>query len=101
MSEHHKADSSKSGPPPTSKQLRYLRQLALDRGVSFTPPNSKADASRQIAALKARTPDSRSDRTREIRNVQRDMQSRGDAARVRDHELEGHGSTAAWKERNA
>ncbi|WP_230316101.1 hypothetical protein [Conexibacter sp. W3-3-2] len=69
--------------------------------MSFTPPTTKAEASQLIAQLKARTPDSRSDRTREIRNVQRDMQTRGGAARVRDHELEGHGSTAAWKERNA
>ncbi len=101
MTNHHPAAGRKDGPPPTPKQQRYLRQLATSRGVSFTPPQTKAEASRLIGQLKARTPDSRSDRTREIRQVQRDMQSRGDAARVRDHELEGHGSTAAWKERNA
>lgn len=101
MSEHHKAESSKSGPPPTSKQQRYLRQLAAQRGVSFTPPKTKAEASRLIGQLKQRKPDAIADRVRETRQVQADMARRGGAARVREHELEGHGSTAAWKERQA
>ncbi len=37
---------------PTSKQLTYIRRLALNRGISFTPPTTKAEASQLIAQLK-------------------------------------------------
>lgn len=97
MTEHH---PSPSGPPPTAKQQRYLRQLALQRGVSFVTPRTRAEASREIDRLRRRAPEPTADRRREIRAVQDDMATRrGGDARVRHEiETEGYGSTASWKQ---
>ena len=37
--------------PATGKQLAYLRTLAKRTGTTFTMPNSKSQASRQIQAM--------------------------------------------------
>src|SRR5829696_2753879 len=98
MTDHHPQTGRPVGPPPTPRQQRYLRQLALERGVSFVPPHSRFEASRLIDQLKRRPPEPRSDRRREIRSVQDDLaRDRGDGARVREFELSGYGSTATWK----
>ncbi len=100
MTNHHQRTSTPSGLPPTPRQQRYLRQLAIQRGVTFVVPRTRAEASRAIDALKRRTPEPFADRRRELRALQRDMAcNRGDDARV-DHELEteGYGSTATWKQ---
>ena len=101
MSDHHRAADPQPGPPPTPKQQAYLRRLALERGISFAPPRTRAEASREIEKLKARRADSAVDRVRELRAVQADMAiRRGGAARVRGFEVEGHGSSAQWSERS-
>src|SRR6266508_2382031 len=86
-------------PPPTARQQRYLRQLALQRGISFVPPRTRVEASRMIDAPRRRRPDSVADRRRGIRAVQDDMaRDRGDVARVTEGvETAGWGSTATWK----
>jgi hypothetical protein len=98
MTDHHPPTTS-AGPPPTARQQRYLRQLALQRGVSFVVPTTRAEASRAIDALKGRRPEPVADRRREIRAVQDDMaRGRGDAARVVEGvETTGYGSSATWK----
>lgn len=93
MTEHHSPER-----PPNAKQQRLLRQLALERGVSFVPPRTFEEARQSIDDLRRRKPESRADRRRELRSVQQDMAThRGGAARVR-HEIEtdGYGSTATW-----
>ena len=97
MTDHH-PPTKPAGPPPTDRQQRYLRQLALQRGVSFVPPKTRAEASRAIDALKRRRPEPLADRRREIRAVQDDMaRNRGDAAQVREGiETTGYGSSATW-----
>jgi hypothetical protein len=102
MTDHHPQTSHPAGPPPTPRQQRYLRQLALQRGVTFVVPRTRAEASRLIDQLKRRAPEPRADRHREIRAVQDDMaRGRGDAAQVReDIEVTGYGSSATWKERS-
>ena len=98
MTDHHPQTSHRGGAPPTPRQQRYLRQLALERGVSFVPPTTRFEASRLIDQLKRRPPEPRSDRRREIRGVQDDLaRGRGDAARVRESEISGYGSSATWK----
>ena len=95
MTDHH---PQPAGPPPTARQQRYLRQLAMQRGISFVPPRTRSEASRLIDELKRRRPDSPADRRREIRAVQDDMARRGDAARVIEGiETTGYGSSATWK----
>jgi hypothetical protein len=98
MTDHHPPTTS-AGSPPTARQQRYLRQLALQRGVSFVVPKTRAEASRAIAALKRRRPEPVADRRREIRAVRDDMaRDRGDAARViHGRDTVGYGSSATWK----
>jgi hypothetical protein len=98
MTEHHPPTTA-AGPPATARQQRYLRRLALQRGVSFVIPTTRAEASRAIDELKRRRPEPAADRRREIRAVQHDMaRHRGDAAQIIEGlETEGYGSTATWK----
>src|SRR5215207_11548249 len=98
MTDHHPQTSHSVGPPPTPRQQRFLRRLALERGVSFVPPRTRIEASRLIDQLKRRPPEPRSDRRREIRAVQDDLaRDRGDGTRVREFEISGYGSSATWK----
>jgi hypothetical protein len=95
MTNHH---SQPAGPPPTARQQRYLRQLAMQRGISFVPPRTCFEASRLIDQMKRRAPDTAADRRRELRAVQDDMARRGDDARVVEGlETTGYGSSATWK----
>ena len=98
MTDHH-PPTTPTGPAPTARQPRYLRQLALQRGVSFTVPKTRAQASRAIDTLKRRPPEPVADRRREIRAVQDDMaRNRADNAKVLEGiETTGHGSGATWK----
>jgi hypothetical protein len=99
MTNHHQ-QARPSGPAPTRRQQRYIRQLAFARGVSFVIPRTRAQASRLIDELKRHAPQPRADRAREVRGVQDDMATgRGDAAQVReDREVTGYGSSATWKD---
>src|SRR4051812_2333873 len=98
MTDHHPQTSTTVGRAPTPRQQRYLRQLALARGVTFVPPRSSSEASRLIDQLKRRDADSSADRRRELRAVQDDLAGdRGEAARIRDDEISGYGASATWK----
>jgi hypothetical protein len=99
MTDHHPPTNSPTGPAPTARQQRYLRQLAVQRGVTFVVPKTRAEASRTIDALKRRRPEPVADRRREIRAVQDDMaRGRGDSAKVIEGvETTGYGSSATWK----
>ena len=82
---------------PTPKQQRYLRQLAEQTGTSFTPPATKAQASREIKRLEGRARDPRADRIRDQRAVQADLQAgAGDSVRHGRDETRGYGSSARW-----
>jgi hypothetical protein len=98
MTDHH-PPTTPAGPPPTARQQRYLRQLALQPGITFVIPNTRVEASRAIDALKRRRPEPVADRRREIRSVQDDMaRRRGDTAQVVEGvETTGYGSSATWK----
>jgi hypothetical protein len=88
-----------AGPRPTARQQRYLRQLAMQRGISFVPPRTCFEASRLIDQLRRRRPDTVAERRGEIRAVQDDMaRNRGNAARVIEGvETVGWGRSATWK----
>jgi Protein of unknown function (DUF3072) len=82
---------------PTPRQQRYLRQLAEQTGTSFTPPASKAQASREIKRLEGCARDPRADRIRDQRAVQADMQAgAGDSVRHGRADTRGYGSSARW-----
>jgi hypothetical protein len=97
MTDHH-PPTKPAGPPPTARQQRYLRQLAVQRGVTFVVPKTRAEASRAIDALKRRRPEPAADRRRELRAVQDDMaRGRADDARVVEGlETTGYGSNCRW-----
>src|SRR5688500_9160097 len=99
MTDHH---PQPTGPPPTARQQRYLRRLAPERGMSSVPPRTRSEASGAIDQLLGRAPDSRAARRRAIRAVQDGLgRGAGDAARVRQDEVSGYGSTATWKGRDS
>ena len=99
MTDHHPPTSTDPRSAPTARQQRYLRSLAMQRGVSFTVPRTRAEASRLIDELRRRPVDSAAGRRRDVRAVQDAMATgRGDAARVREElEVTGYGATATWK----
>lgn len=77
--------------------MRYLRDLATTTGRSFAWPSTQREASEEIKALQKFEPTSRGDRRRETRQIRDDMaRGRGGAPAVRDDEVAGYGSTAAW-----
>ena len=82
---------------PTAKQLAYLRTLTHRSGQTFTPPRTRADASREIQRLRAATPSDAGAQRRERRDI-RDALSRGagTGAAVREDEISGYGSTCRW-----
>ena len=79
---------------PTGKQQRYLRSLAQKTGTSFTPPATKAEASREIERLKKLSASPRHERAEDRKAVVRAR--RGGSAAVRRSEVSGYGSTATW-----
>ncbi len=82
---------------PTAKQHRYLGQLAEQTGTSFTPPKTKAEATREIERLLSRGRDARGDQLRDRCAVQNDLQAgTGDAVRHRDSDTTGYGASARW-----
>jgi hypothetical protein len=91
-----------SGPKPTGAQLRFLRTLANSTGTSFTYPQTKAAASREIARLQSlasRTDHGlqRDDMRRERRAIGAELAERHhDATAIRDDEIDGWGSSAHW-----
>jgi hypothetical protein len=95
---HHKEPQMATTPRrPTPRQLSYLKSLAERTGQTFTYPATSRDASREIARLKNARPSTRTERRVE-RKLIADQIAAGpdDAARVRDDEISGHGSSATW-----
>ena len=92
---HHQEPQMPS--KPTTRQLNYLRSLATRTGQTFTYPKTRQQASEEIDRLKHTRPSSRSE-VRIERKLIADQIAAGpiDAARVREHEISGHGSSATW-----
>jgi len=83
---------------PTSKQLRYLKNLALSTGGSFSYPKTFEDADRQIRRLRRRKRTPAAERRREREAVQQAMsERRGDGASARESEIAGYVSSATWR----
>ena len=88
-------------PPLTAKQLKLLRELALERGESFATPQTRAQASREIGRLKARRRSTGTERAIDRREVSRGLAAGGDDARVRRSEITGYGASATWRRKEA
>ncbi len=81
----------------TPRQLSYLKSLANRAGQTFTYPKTAAQASAEINRLKNTRPSSRTERRVEHKLIADQIQAGPlDAARVREHEISGRGSSATW-----
>jgi hypothetical protein len=81
--------------PPKPKQIKYLEDLAIKTGTSFTWPKTSAQAHLEINRLLALSPSSRADRRLETEQLRRDFTTgRGDAAAIRPDEIGGYGASA-------
>ena len=87
--------------PPTAKQLKLLRVLALERGETFAVPQTRAQASREIGRLKTRHRSTGTERAIERRDVSRELAASGDDAQVRRNETTGYGASATWGGKDA
>jgi hypothetical protein len=84
--------------PASPGQQQLLRRLAIQRGVSFIPPRSSAQASEQIDALLAGEVPPPEDIDRDLQAVREDLASGpGALAPIHPDEIGGHGSTAHWR----
>jgi hypothetical protein len=84
--------------PPSPEQLRLLANLESERRVSFDPPTSCAEASRNIRSLLAMERVSAGEQHRELVDVREDLAAGGGCvALIHDDEIGGHGSTAHWR----
>lgn len=81
--------------PPTSKQMKLLRRLAEERGMTFVVPDSRQQASQQIDRLKRRSRQTRNQRAWD-QHVADTARVLTDAAAVRRSEITGFGSSAHW-----
>lgn len=85
---------------PTLKQLRLLRELALERGESFAMPRTRSQASSEISRLRSRKRTSYTDIRRERLDISRALATeRGGAAAIQSVEVAGYGSSARWANR--
>ena len=89
-------DSTQFPKKASPKQLRLLRRLAEERGVSFAYPETWEQADLEIKRMKKSSRTSGSERHRERKAVRDAVSHRGDAAAVRPEEVSGYGSTARW-----
>ncbi|HET7445381.1 MAG TPA: hypothetical protein VFJ57_12045 [Solirubrobacterales bacterium] len=81
---------------PRSDQLHDLRLLADACGESFAYPSTSAEAEAELQRLRGRQQSDFAERAIDRRAVDDGMAARGGAARVRDSEIVGYGSSAHW-----
>ena len=89
---------SNTEPPPSFKQLRYLRTLASRAGQTFATPHTRAEASAEIRRLKSVRSAGFTFAERQEEQAAREVH--GDVAIVQGWEIAGHGSTATWSQRS-
>lgn len=102
MTDHHPP----TGPKPTARQMRYLRDLANRLGQTFTYPTTRREAAAEIDRLKqlSRGRERNLDRDaarRERHATSRDLaENFGGATAFRADEVSGYGSSATWSQRS-
>lgn len=81
---------------PSPKFLQTLQKMSGERGVTFEAPTTTAQARRQFELLKKIPRLDRGQRHREDAAVREAVAAGTCAARVREEELAGYGSSARW-----
>jgi hypothetical protein len=77
----------------TSPQLTYLRSLAVQTGTTFSPPKTRADASKEIRRLLKLKSTACPGDFAELEEVEAPVY----ATAAQADEITGHGSTTRWK----
>jgi hypothetical protein len=83
--------------PPSPRLLRLLPTMAEERGVTFVPPKTQAQAISEFRRLKAIPRESRAQRSADHVAVVDAMRRSGGSSRVRSAEIAGFGSSARWE----
>jgi hypothetical protein len=83
---------------PTGRQLAYLKSLATRTGQSFTWPQSRSQASREIRRLKALPPADPLPTGSDLEAEQAAREANGDVP-IEAFEIAGFGSNATWSQR--
>lgn len=81
---------------PTTRQLNYLRSLALKTGETFATPRTSAEASREIDRLKGRVRPALAHRLERVTTERAAVHGLPTMAGYRDDEITGYGSNATW-----
>jgi hypothetical protein len=84
---------------PSPSQMSTLKSIAHRKGVSFTYPKTRAQASAEIQRLMAikgngQTFAELNSNNRTAAKLERTVRC---AAQVRDFEIDGYGSSATWR----
>ena len=90
-SQHH------SQPKPSPRQLAVLREMAAERGVTYSVPATAAEARAEFKRLRAIPRSPRAEARRELAAIREAMANGGGASAVREEEIGGYGSTARWR----
>jgi hypothetical protein len=85
---------------PTAKQTRLLRKLAEERGQTFTYPQTRGQASREIARL-LQSKRSAFPGQLELEWAREGEEALGYATAVHETELAGFGGSAHWAHNEA
>jgi hypothetical protein len=83
----------------TSNQMKCLKRMATERGVSFAYPKTFAEADAEIKRLIARNGNGRTFAELDVenRNAEKFDRTVRVTAHVRDCEITGYGSSATWR----
>jgi len=83
--------------PPSPRLLDLLPTMAEERGVTFTPPTTQAQALSEFRRLKKIPRETRAQRSADEVAVADAMRRSGGSSRVRPEEIAGFGSSARWQ----
>ena len=81
---------------PSPRQLNYLKALANRTGQTFTWPQTRSQASREIARLKRARPSTPAERAIEQIDDRVAREAAEDASAIHGFEVLGFGSNCRW-----
>ena len=86
--------------PPSAKQVKYLKALAVRSGQTFQWPQTSAQANREIRRLKNTRPSTEAERAIERFGDTHAIEAAQDATAIHEFEVVGYGSNCTWSQRS-
>ncbi len=84
---------------PSAKFLQTLKEMSKERGVTYVPPTTTAEARSQYRALKSVPRLDPIDRRMEDKAIRDEVATGTYGLSFREDEIGGYGSTAHWSAR--